>query len=553
MAPTTPSRALLEAGAPAPPARSSLPAAEEVAPSLRKWLGVDMSILDVDACQVVHEGADQLPWRIGGQWELCRQVADRGRAEFIADEDALLVLAIPLAGHDSPLVAVGGFLTRVVDGGQDAARLARQFGVEEEALRRWAHRQTPVRGDTLERLAGLVLDHLSVADRADSLQHDVEKLTAQLCGMYEEVSLIYRLTHNLTISRSGSDLARLTLDWLLEVVPARGVAVLLWRPEASRDLSGAEWITAGEGVISRDEFALLMRQLQLVERVRPLVLNRPGTAQLDGMIPRLKELIAVPLLEGERLFGWLVALNHAEGGEFGTIEADLLTSASAILGIHCGNIELYDTQADALASFVRAMTSAIDAKDAYTRGHSERVARVAVRLAQELGCPRQLVERLYLGGLLHDVGKIGISDEVLSKPGKLTAEEFEHIKQHTRIGYNILVDIKQLADVLPIVLYHHEAWDGSGYPDKLAGENIPFVARITAVADAFDAMQSDRIYRRGLTDEQLDTIIRGGAGKQWDAQVVSAFFSAREDIRHIAKSELGEPPVDLKHCFGMRK
>ena len=116
-------------------------------------------------------------------------------------------------------------------------------------------------------------------------------------------------------------------------------------------------------------------------------------------------------------------------------------------------------------------------------------------------------------------------------------EEFEHIKQHPELGYTILQDITRMSHVLPGVLHHHEAWNGKGYPHGLAGEDIPLLARIIAVADAFDAMSSDRPYRKGMDDEKLDSILQGGAGSQWDANVIAAFFEARADIREIAKLE----------------
>ena len=141
-----------------------------------------------------------------------------------------------------------------------------------------------------------------------------------------------------------------------------------------------------------------------------------------------------------------------------------------MLGIHSGNIDLYRQQAELLAGVVRAMTSAIDAKDPYTRGHSDRVARVAVRLAQELGCDAETLHTIYFSGLLHDIGKIGINDEVLRKPGKLSDDEFEHIKTHVEIGYRILVDLRKMSHMLPVVLHHHESWDGKGYPHGLAGD-----------------------------------------------------------------------------------
>ena len=245
------------------------------------------------------------------------------------------------------------------------------------------------------------------------------------------------------------------------------------------------------------------------------------------------------------MFGWLGAINHVEGGQFSSIEASLLSSVAAILGIHGGNIELYRQQSELLAGIIRALTSAIDAKDPYTCGHSDRVAKVAVRLAKELGCDEKTLNTLYLAGLLHDIGKIGVDDNVLRKADKLNEDEYTHIKQHVQIGHRILNDLAKLEDVLPVVLYHHEAWDGGGYPHKLDAERIPLPARIVAVADAFDAMSSDRPYRKGMPDETVDRILRAGAGKQWDPKVIDAYFRARDDIRRICREkQLASPTLD---------
>jgi HD-GYP domain-containing protein (c-di-GMP phosphodiesterase class II) len=212
-------------------------------------------------------------------------------------------------------------------------------------------------------------------------------------------------------------------------------------------------------------------------------------------------------------------------------------------------MELYGEQAELMGNMVQALTSAIDAKDPYTCGHSDRVARVSVRLGRELGCDSKTIETLYLSGLLHDVGKIGIDDHVLRKPGRLTDEEFDHIKTHPQLGYNILCGIKQLAPVLPVVLHHHEAWDGSGYPHGQAGEAIPYLARICSVADAYDAMGSDRVYRKGMIDERVDAIIRTGSGRQWDPAVVAAFFRVRDDIRDISRRERDQEVPEMANLF----
>ena len=136
------------------------------------------------------------------------------------------------------------------------------------------------------------------------------------------------------------------------------------------------------------------------------------------------------------------------------------------------------------------------------------MANVAVQVGRELAFDKEQLNTLYLSGLLHDIGKIGIDDQVLNKPGTLTPDEFEHIKTHTVIGHRILKDLKQLDQLLPVVLHHHEQWDGGGYPHQLAGEEIPLMARIVAVADAFDAMSSDRPYRPGMSWEKIREIFK---------------------------------------------
>jgi putative nucleotidyltransferase with HDIG domain len=193
-----------------------------------------------------------------------------------------------------------------------------------------------------------------------------------------------------------------------------------------------------------------------------------------------------------------------------------------------------------LFGIIRALTAAIDAKDPYTSGHSERVARIACRLAEEMGIQPPKRSDLYLAGLLHDIGKIGIDDELLNKPAPLTPQEYRQIQAHVEIGVTILKDLKKLHHILPGVRHHHENLDGSGYPDQLSGEEIPLEARILAVADAFDAMSSNRPYRKRLSFLKIDEIFREGRGIQWDPGVVDAMFACRGDVEMIRQKGLGE-------------
>ncbi len=181
---------------------------------------------------------------------------------------------------------------------------------------------------------------------------------------------------------------------------------------------------------------------------------------------------------------------------------------------------------DAYIQTIRALAEAVDAKDSYTRGHSERVGVYASKIARELGFPTSLIERVYIAGLLHDVGKIGVRDAVITKPDRLSREEYDEIKRHPEIGARILEPVRFLADVVPCVRHHHEWFDGSasGYPSRLKGDQIPIASRVILVADTVEAMTSDRPYRRGLPLEQVVKELRKFSGTQFDPQCVDAFL-----------------------------
>lgn len=211
--------------------------------------------------------------------------------------------------------------------------------------------------------------------------------------------------------------------------------------------------------------------------------------------------------------------------------AEVLTKRHSQIGInfeeelvHKFNNEQIVSQ-NHLMEMVTSLASAIDAKDTYTKGHSTSVARYSEALARAINLPEKEVERIALGALLHDVGKIGIPEDVLRKPTHLSDAEWEIMKQHPVIGAEkVLSPNEALRDLIPIVKYHHEHWDGSGYPEKLQGEAIPFSARIVAIADSFHALISDRPYRKGLSVPKACEILKMGAGIQWDANLVRQFI-----------------------------
>jgi putative nucleotidyltransferase with HDIG domain len=176
------------------------------------------------------------------------------------------------------------------------------------------------------------------------------------------------------------------------------------------------------------------------------------------------------------------------------------------------------------------LTRAIEARDPYTRGHSARVTALAEAVALRLGWSEERIASLRVGGPLHDIGKLAVSDTVLSKEGRLDEDEYAQIQEHPKIGAKILLRIVSLREAIPYVLYHHERWDGNGYPSGKAGEEIPIEARVLAIADAFDAMTSDRPYRPALTREEALAEVERCSGTQFDPQIARVFLEVFDDV-----------------------
>ncbi len=517
---------------------------------LRETFGVAFSLWDAQTGQLVHASVQQPGCNDPLRGQLARAVQGI-EPQFLADEDSLLLLGIPLPlRHGESAVATAAFVTRHLGPDESPGPAAGLLTADQAQAAAWMRTQPLWSAHALLRLAAAVQARLTAESRQEQLEHEVENVSDNLASTYEEICLLHSLTQNLRLRSDDEQLSRLVLNCLLDCVPARGAAIQLL-PVAKegqityRARTRSVLFTAGDCPLGDRDFSRLTDTLQLQPSGGPRVVNRRFTASDGWPFPDVRQLVIVPMPEGERVFGWLAILNHTGDAEFGTVEASLLNSIGAMMGIHSSNRDLYRLQSEFLASVVRAFTSAIDAKDPYTCGHSDRVARVSVRLAKELDCDAELLHTLYMAGLLHDIGKIGIDDAVLRKPAKLTEAEVEHIKEHPELGYRILADIKQLSDVLPAVLHHHEQWDGGGYPFKLSGDQTPLIARIVAVADAFDAMSSDRPYRKGLPLERVDQIFKEGAGRQWDPYVIAAYFSCRDDIMLICQNERANLTLDV--------
>ncbi len=241
-------------------------------------------------------------------------------------------------------------------------------------------------------------------------------------------------------------------------------------------------------------------------------------------IPGVKCELAIPLMVGTKTLGVIDFESRTEHC-FNNQALDLLDDVAHRISVALENALLYEKLEKNYAATVRALVLAVEAKDAYTRGHSERVTKLAVRLAESLKLSEPTVRRLYWAGLLHDIGKIGVSEKVLNKPKTLNDFEFEEIKRHPIEGARMLEEIEQMKDIIPIIKHHHENYDGTGYPDKLKGSDIPMEARILAVCDMYDAFTSARPYRRPYIKVKALDRLKSFKGTRLDPKIVETFMA----------------------------
>jgi len=237
------------------------------------------------------------------------------------------------------------------------------------------------------------------------------------------------------------------------------------------------------------------------------------------------EVYLIPLRTRERLSGLLALFYPSRGGRGpDEEELELVNAVAAQASMAVENASLYEDIERSYFSTVQALAKAIEVKDPYTRGHSERVTAYALMIAEAMGLDEMERQKLKYAATLHDIGKIGIAGRVLNKPGALTEEEYSHVKTHPALGDSIIEPVEFLQAPRPIILHHHERYDGKGYPQGLKGEEIPLAARILSVADAFEAMRSDRPYRRALPLEEARKELLRNSGTQFDPRVVEKFL-----------------------------
>jgi response regulator RpfG family c-di-GMP phosphodiesterase len=234
-------------------------------------------------------------------------------------------------------------------------------------------------------------------------------------------------------------------------------------------------------------------------------------------------------------FGLLMAVHRQGSHLLASEESRLFDFLIRKASLAVENMALYESLTSNFYGILKSLVNALEAKDLYTGKHSERVTRYATETAGILGCSADQIESMRTVGYLHDIGKIGVRDSILNKTGPLTMEEFEIVKKHPAIGDSIVSELGLIPEERSIIRHHHERWDGEGYPDGLAGEQIPMLARIVSVVDAFDAMTSKRAYRNAMSREEAVAELRRNSGKQFDPYPLDAFLEVVEKIEDQSK------------------
>jgi len=369
----------------------------------------------------------------------------------------------------------------------------------------------------------------------DSLKDRSESLTKKVL----ELATLYEMSRALGATLEMETLLESVLDSALRIFGVDSGYVTLRDPDTG-DLSIRAWRGGSEAV--RDDDALRSSMSEWVIREgRPLIFNPPRDpkdARVDE-VTGASAALCVPLVSAEGTLGAITVGSHDTGFRFTSDDVRLLSTIANHVTIAVGNIELFSSLQDAYLSTVRSLAAAVDAKDPYTRGHSERVATFAVLIAEAMELSSEQMIALEMAAYLHDIGKIGVREEILLKPGRLTDAEMGEMRHHPLIGANILKPVGFPWPITPVVRHHHEAWDGTGYPAGLKGEEIPLLARILTVADAYEAMIADRPYRKGRTQEDAIEELERCADQQFDKRIVAAF------IRLLCETEAELPDTSI--------
>jgi HD-GYP domain-containing protein (c-di-GMP phosphodiesterase class II) len=374
---------------------------------------------------------------------------------------------------------------------------------------------------------------------------------ARLESAYRYLTTLHKVSESLAQAASAEAVYDAVLRAVLDAIKGDRAAVLL---RDSQSLTGQAPGVQVAAVQTRNG-APLSRTMTLSRTIVRDVLDHGMSAfthdaladqrYLSGdsvVRQQIRSVMCAPIRIGDSILG-VVYVDSQSAHEFNETELELLAAIGNQAGIALHRAHLLADMERLSIDVVRAIAATIDAKDGYTHRHSERVAAIGVLIARELGLSARERHIVELSSLLHDVGKIGIPDAILQKPGRLSEEEYTEVCKHPEQGVAILANIQnsKIADLLPGIKSHHERWDGSGYPERLVGDATPLLARIVGVADVFDAISSHRSYREALTLDESIELIRQQSGRSFDPTIVNALITLHEQGELGLPTTMGQP------------
>ena len=379
---------------------------------------------------------------------------------------------------------------------------------------------------TLERVVReqrLLRDNLRLSERLKHQAH-IEKLNRELNQRIREQNIIHAISEAMDRLHTSEDIYQGMVDLCCRHLEVERAAVML----LDRDTRQLLVIAArGFGQLVLGSPAGRLGQGlagKVATEGQPMIGTRGTEDDLGPLLAVERNCLCLPIKIRDEIFGVMLAGDKKEGRDFQGDDVFLAHFLLEKAALTIENIALYESMVSNMHSTLGALVGAMEAKDPYTRQHSRRVTYFSVLTAQNMGLDIEQIESLRFAAYLHDIGKIGVKDHILLKESRLSRDEFEYIKRHPVIGENIIKDMDLSSNERNIIRHHHERWDGTGYPDGLAGEDIPLLARIVAVADAFDAMTSDRPYRSAKQRAEAETELLKGSSSQFDPRVVEAFL-----------------------------
>ena len=357
--------------------------------------------------------------------------------------------------------------------------------------------------------------------RLQTLAH-VSEISQELVRTLD-IKALTQLVVNLAVQEAGAERASLMLTTRagteLMIAAATGLPA---------EIVSETRVKLGEGIAGYVAETGQMVVINEGDEVEPWLQERLHLPNAGSALS--VPLISLPLTSNGKPLGVLNLSRRKGASPFSESDINLLSILTDQATAAIRNAQLFQQVRDLYLRAIQSIAMTIQAKDAYTHGHSDRVAIFTTALARALGLSVDEVENMRIAAQLHDIGKVGVREEVLHKPGPLTPEEYEHVKTHPLVAEQILRPISELGDIVDCIKHEHENWDGTGYPSGLSGEAIPRGARIIAVVDAFHAMTSDRPYRKAMSVEQALDILRNGAGQQWDPRIVAAWLGIVDNV-----------------------